>query len=78
MADETAEISKGVVEGIIDALSDKHGQFDLRFQNLAVNLGGTRMSLQLTGGVTMSVHLRELTEAEKDAHVASNLAALHA
>lgn len=78
MVDETEEVSKGMVEGIIEALSDKHSQLNLRFQNLAVNLGGTRMGIQLTGGITMSVHLRDLTEAEKDAHAAANLAIIRA
>jgi hypothetical protein len=78
MTEETEEISKGVVEGIIDALTDKHSQLDLRLQGLALSLGDSRVSLKLSGTVSVAVHLRDLTDEEKAAHAASNLASVHA
>jgi hypothetical protein len=74
MSDGTEEISKGLVEGIIEALSDKHSQVDLRLQDLTLSLGDSRLGLRLSGSLTLAVHLRELTDAEKDAHVQANIA----
>lgn len=74
MADETEDISKGLLDGVIDALTDKHSQFDLRFKDLSLRLGDSRLSLRLSGEVTVAAHLRDLTPQEKDAHVQSNIA----
>jgi hypothetical protein len=76
MADETEEISKGLVEGIIGALTDKHSQLDVRLRGLTLSLGESRLSLRLSGDLSLAVHMRDLTEEEKDAHVASNIASI--
>lgn len=73
MAEETEKISKGLVEGVIDALTDKHSQLDLRLRGLTLSLGDSRLSLRVSGDVTLAVHMRDLTEDEKAAHVASNV-----
>ncbi|MGC2034275.1 MAG: hypothetical protein WA761_02375 [Thermoplasmata archaeon] len=76
MANETEQLSKGMIEGWIEAIRDKHGQLDIRFQNLSLSVGGGRMGVTMTGGITVSVHMRELSDSEKDAHVNSQLANL--
>ena len=76
MAEETEEVTKGLMEGVIDALTDKHSQLDLRLRGLTLSLGDSRLSLKLSGDVTVAVHLRDLTEDEKAAHVASNVASI--
>lgn len=76
MPTETEEMGRGLVEGIIDALSDKHSQLDVRLQDLTLALGDTRLALKLSGTVTVSVHMRDLTDAEKDAHVQANIKAI--
>jgi hypothetical protein len=76
MADETEEISKGLVEGIIGALTDKHSQLDLRLRGLTLSMGDSRLSLKLSGDLSVAVHMRDLTDQEKDAHVASNIASI--
>lgn len=76
MAEDAMEMGKGFVEGLVEALSDKHGQLDLRFQNLSVSMGNTRLALQLSGTIQVAVHMRDLTDSEKSAHAASNIAAL--
>jgi hypothetical protein len=78
MADETEEISKGLVEGIIGALTDKHSQLDLRLRGLTLSLGDSRLALKLSGDLSLAVHMRDLTEEEKSAHVASNIASIGA
>jgi hypothetical protein len=76
MPEEAMEMGKGFVEGLIEALSDKHGQLDLRFQNLAVSMGDSRLAVRVTGTIQLAIHMRELTDGEKDAHVQSNISSL--
>jgi hypothetical protein len=76
MADETEEISKGLVEGIIGALTDKHSQLDVRLRSLTLSLGDSQLALKLSGELTVAVHMRDLTDEEKSAHVASNVASI--
>ena len=78
MGDETEGVSKGLMEGVIEALTDKHSQLDLRLKGLTLSLGDSRLAVRLSGDVTVAVHLRDLTEEEKAAHAASNVAALRA
>jgi len=65
-----------MVSGLIGALVDKHGQVDIRFQKVAVSMPGTPFGLEVSGAVTVVVHMRDLTTEERRAHVASNLAAI--
>lgn len=70
-------ISKDMVEGIIDALTDRQSQLDVQLKGLTLSVPGTPLSLKLSGTVTVSVHLRELTEEEKSAHAAATIAHVH-
>jgi hypothetical protein len=52
---------------IVEALSNRHGQVDIRLDRFAVRLpfGG---EIELTGALSVSVHLRELSDRERKAH----------
>jgi hypothetical protein len=76
MAEESEQISKGLLEGVIDAMTDKHSQVDLHLRGLKLSLGDTDLAVKLTGDVSVSVHLRDLTDQEKAAHVAAAVANL--
>ncbi len=78
MTGETENVTKELVEGVIGALSDKHSQLDLRLQGLTLSLGDSPLALRLSGGLSVAIHLRDLTDAEKDAHVTANLARIQA
>lgn len=78
MADGTAELTKGLVEGVVEALTDKHNQLDVRLRSLTLSLGDSRLAIRLSGELTVSVHMRDLSEDEKAAHVASNVASIRA
>jgi hypothetical protein len=78
MAKDAMDVSKGAIEGFIDALLDRQSQLDVRLEHLTVSLPGTRLSLQVSGALTVSVHMRELTDEEKNAHAAATVAHLHA
>lgn len=60
---------------MIEALSNRHGQVDLRLEKFAVRLplGG---EIELTGTLSVSVHLRELSERERKAHEGRQVRAL--
>lgn len=73
MADETENVARELVEGFIGALSDKHSQLDLNLQGLTLSLGESRLGLRISGSLSVAVHLRDLSDAEKDAHVAANI-----
>ncbi len=74
MSGETEEVSKGLVEGLMEALSDKHSQMDVRLQGLTLSFGDSRLALRLSGTVSIAMHMRDLTDEEKSAHAAANIA----
>ncbi len=76
MTEGTEEISKGLVEGIIEALSNKHSQMDLRLQGLTLSIGDSRFAMKLSGTVSVAIHMREMSDAERDAHASATVAKL--
>ncbi|MFZ0831025.1 MAG: hypothetical protein WCB18_03610 [Thermoplasmata archaeon] len=78
MTEGGTEISKGMVEGLIEALMDRQSQLDVQLKGLTVSLAGTPLALQMSGKLTVSVHLRELTDEEKEAHSSATVAQLRA
>lgn len=78
MATESEHMGQGLMEGIIEALVDKHGQMDLHLRDLTLAFGDSRLAVHVNGTVTLSVHMRDLTDAEKQAHSQSVVKALHA
>jgi hypothetical protein len=77
--DNIADMEKGLFEGLIEALADKHSQLDLNFQNVSLRLPGIQqLGVELNGKLTLSVHMREMSEDEKEALAAKNVATLAA
>lgn len=68
------ETAKGFLEGIIEALANKHTQIDINFERTAFRLPGVQQSVEMNGLVTVSLHMRELTEEEKKASAQRNVA----
>jgi len=69
-----AEGEKSVFEGILEALSDKHSQIDINLQGMTVKSLRTGITVELNGLVTVTCHIREMTEGEKKASAARNVA----
>ncbi|MEM0272697.1 MAG: hypothetical protein QW514_09175 [Thermoprotei archaeon] len=61
---------------MIEALSDKHSQLDVRLQNVVLRMPGSRLGLEINGAISFAVHMRDLSDEEKQAHIARNVAAL--
>ncbi|MGA9838953.1 MAG: hypothetical protein WBF81_01715 [Thermoplasmata archaeon] len=60
----------------VEAASDRHGQMDIRLDHLTVRLPLLKESIELNGTITVTVHMRDLTDKEKQARVAKELRAL--
>jgi hypothetical protein len=55
---------------MIEALADRPGEDDLRLEHLTLRLPFMPEPMEWNGSLTVSVHLRSLTEKEKAARVA--------
>jgi hypothetical protein len=63
---------------VVEALSGRHGELDIRLEHLNLRLPLMNDSLELNGAITLSVHLRDLSEKEKAARVAKEVKVLQA
>ena len=73
MSKENSVTDTSFFEGLIESLADKHSQLDVHFQNTSIKLPGIEKSLEIDGLVTLSVHVRELTDEEKKASSKKNV-----
>ena len=64
---------RSMVEGILEALADKHSQLDINFQGMSVRFPSIGMSVECTGLVTLTAHVRDITDEEKKASAAKNV-----
>ena len=69
-----AEVEKSLFAGLLEALSDKHAQVDINLQGMSIKSPRTGIAVELDGMVTVNCHIRELTEGEKKASAARNVA----
>lgn len=65
---------KSVFEGILEALANKHSQLDISLQGMSIRIPSVGMSVEFNGLVTVSAHIRDITEDEKKALAAKNVA----
>jgi hypothetical protein len=63
----TGGLDRGMLAGLLEALANKHSELDLNFQKVSVTLPNVRMSVELNGTITVSVHMRDMTEEETKA-----------
>jgi hypothetical protein len=68
-------MERGLFEGLIEALANKHSQLDLNFQNVSLRVPGVQqIGVELNGTLTLSVHMREMTDEERNALAATHVA----
>ncbi len=58
---------------MVEALSDRQGELELRLEHLSMRLPLMPEAIELNGHVTVAVHLRELSDKEKQAHAAKEI-----
>ena len=68
-----SEAGKSAVEGFLSALSDKHSQLDVNLQGMSVRFPNTGITVEFNGLVTVTYHVRDMTEDEKKASAAKNI-----
>lgn len=73
---ENGSEQRGLFEGLIEALADKHSQVDVNFQSVSLRVPGMQLGLELNGLVTVSVHMRDLTDEEKRSSAARNVSVM--
>jgi hypothetical protein len=71
---KTTDGERSLVEGIIEALSDKHSQVDISLQGMSVKFPNIGIGVELNGLVTVSAHVRDITEDERKASASKNIA----
>jgi hypothetical protein len=71
---KTTDGERSLIEGIIGALSDKHSQVDISLQGMSVKFPNTGIGVELNGLVTLSAHVRDITEDERKASASKNIA----
>lgn len=76
MSKETFEIDASFFEGLIESLADKHSQLDINFQKTHIRVPGIDTTFEIDGLVTLSVHVRDLTDEEKKASSKKNVVLL--
>jgi len=74
MESARTHVDHGILEGLVEALSNKNSQFDISLRDLTISLPNLRMSAELNGKLTVTVTTRDLTEEEKAALAKQNLA----
>lgn len=75
MAQTSAEaVERSLVEGIIEALSDKHSQLDISLQGMSVKFPSFGMSMECNGLLTITAHVRDITDDERKASASKNVA----
>jgi hypothetical protein len=63
-------------QDFVQAIADRHGQLDIHLEHLSLRLPLLRENVELNGTISVSVHMRELTDKEKQAHVAKQVRSL--
>ncbi|HZY92733.1 MAG TPA: hypothetical protein VFG07_08210 [Thermoplasmata archaeon] len=76
MAPTTPQETEAFVSGLLGALANKHGQMDIRLDRVSLGIPGSPLGVELNGTVSVVVHMRDLTEEERKAHVTRNMAAI--
>lgn len=71
---KTTDGERSLIEGIIQALSDKHSQVDVNLQGMSVKFPNTGIGVELNGLVTVTCHVRDITEDERKASASKNVA----
>jgi hypothetical protein len=72
-AKSAAEGKESLFGGILEALSDKHSQLDINLQGMSIRLPNLGMSVEFSGLVSVTAHIRDITEDEKKASATKNV-----
>ena len=66
-------VERGVIAGLLEALADKHSELNINLQKVTIKLPKMQVGVELDGLITVTVHMRNLTDDEKRASAAKNI-----
>jgi hypothetical protein len=66
----SAAPDSNLFQDFVQAIADRHGELDIRLDHVQLRLPLLRESFEVNGTISVSVHMRELTDKEKQARVA--------
>lgn len=69
-------IEGNIFEGLITALANKQSQLDLTFNRTSLRFPGTSVGMEINGTISLVVHMRELTDEEKQMLASKNVSSL--
>jgi len=58
---------------MVEALADRQGELDIRLEHLSLRLPMMPEALEVNGQLTVSLHLRDLSDKEKAARAAKEI-----
>jgi hypothetical protein len=68
-----SDLEYGLLEGLIEALANKHSELTLNFEHTSLGIPSLHTAVEVNGTVRLSVHMRELTETERQALAQRNI-----
>jgi hypothetical protein len=63
-------------QDFVQAIADRHGEMDIRLDHVQLRLPLLRDSFELNGTISVTVHMRQLTDKEKQARAAHEIRVL--
>jgi hypothetical protein len=57
-----------LIEGLIEALQNKQSEIALNFHKTSIGIPRLRTTMELNGSISVTVHMRDLTDNEKQAY----------
>ncbi len=63
---------------LVEAISDRHGELDIRLEHLTLKLPLVPDAIEVNGTISVSAHMRDLTDKEKAARVSKEIRVLGA
>ena len=69
-ADRTSRETPNPFQDWMSAVTNQRGELDLRLEGVSLKLPFLPQPIELNGTITVSFHVRELTEKEKEARAA--------
>ncbi len=58
---------------LVEAIANRQGEVDLRLDHLTLRLPMLKEAIEVNGALSISMHLRELTEKERSARAAKEV-----
>lgn len=71
---KTAQGRERFLEDLIEALQNKQSEIALNFHKTSIGIPRLRTTMELNGTISLTVHMRDLTDTEKEAYAQRSIA----